>query len=503
MRRERVAVTGSSALVARRTVRSVTGWVAGRVLLACALALWVSTGVSVLDELRSVGDLAAAASVCTVAGAVLFRRCTVPEVLRPAEVHGAVLVGWLLLITVSTCTYLLAGTFDDLGHAVFESTAGFTTTALSVIDQLEGTPKGVLLWRAATQWLGGFAAVMVVVAFLPLLGVGGLETDGATTERASRLRSPHIAATIRRLGTAYLLLSVIGVGLFLVAGMGPFDAVTYAMTTMSSGGFGNHDGSIAFFDSALVEWCTIGGMVLAGANLALVLTAARGRLSSAWRSVELRAYAGALVVFGAVIAVWTAPQGGMTARSIRHAIFTVTSAMSTTGHTVGGWAGWDSGPLVLLMLMAGVGAMSGSPGGGFRVARALTLLGVVRREIVRQLHPRSVVVVKVGRVGVEERVVSHMIGYQVAWLLLAGTGAVGLGATDLDVTESLSGAISAIATYGPALGELRSGTAELSDVSLLVLLPLMLLGRLEISPVVVGATSLVRDRVGRHRRSRR
>lgn len=491
-----------TAVLARRSVESVTGWVAARVLLACGAALAAAAAASVLDDRRAMAPLAGCALAGAAIGALLHRRCALPGTLRPAGTHAAVLIGWLLLIGVSTATYLVCGTFDRVDDALFESTAGFTTTALSVLEPVEGTPKGVLLWRASTQWLGGFAAVIVVVALLPLLGVGGIEADGVGADRRNRLRSPQIASTTRRLARAYLLLSAGGVGLFLLAGMGPFDAVTYAMTTISSGGFGNHDGSIAYFDSTLVEWCTIGGMVLAGANLALLMSAARGRLSSILGSTELRAYLAAVVVMSAVMTWLSAPSGAVSAESARHATFAVTSAISTTGHTVGGWADWGHGPLVLLILLAGVGAMSGAPGGGFRVVRALTLMGVVRREIVRQLHPRSVVVVKVGRTPIDERVISHMIGYQVAWLLLAGAGAILLGATGLALTEALTAAVTALATYGPALGDLRAGATVLPDTALLVLLPLMLAGRLEISPVVIGAAALLRGR-RRARRPRR
>jgi trk system potassium uptake protein TrkH len=490
-------------VLARPRVESATGWVAARVFLVCAAALGVATAATLLDGRRAMGALGACALACLAVGLVLYRRWSAPGMLRPAATHAAVFVGWLLLIAIGTGTYLVTGTFGRFTDALFESTAGFTTSALSVLDPVEGTPKGILLWRASTQWLGGFAAVMVVIAFLPLLGVGGIEADSTGSERGARLRSPHLAATTRRLARAYVLLSLTGVALFLVAGLGPFDAVTYAMTTISSGGFGNHDASIAYFESALVEWCTIGGMVLAGANLVMILSAFRGRLVRVWHSTEVRAYLGVMLLLSLTLIWWTAPRGGVTAESARHAVFAVTSAMSTTGHTVGGWARWDFGPLVLLMLVAGVGAMSGAPGGGFRVIRALTLLGVVRREIVRQLHPHSVAVVKVGRASIEERVVSNMIGYQVAWVLLAGAGAIALGVAGLGFTEAVTGAVSALATYGPALGDLQAGTAAMSDTVLLVLLPLMLAGRLEISPVVVGATTVLRGGIGSRRGRRR
>jgi trk system potassium uptake protein len=494
----------------RRRWPSIVGWVVGRALLACSGGLGVATLVSLGDPGRATIGLLGTGVVAGLAGALLRARCVLPSLLRTTAVHAAVCAAWVAMIAVSTLAYVASGAFGPLGwgttgDAAFESVAGFTTTALSVLQPVQEADSGVLFWRAATQWIGGLGALLVVVAVLPLLGVGGLEVttrDPGTNRRA--LNPARLQGTVRRLGTAYVLLSVIGVLLFAVAGLEPFHAVTYAMTTISTGGFSNHDGSFAFYSSSTVDWFAAGGMALAGLNLVMVVSLLSGRPGPLLRSVELRAYAALLAVASAVVVLRTAPAGGPDLDTVRHGVFAVTSAVSTTGHATSDWTAWDQGSQVLLLVLVGVGAMSGSAGGGFRITRALTLLGAVRREIVRQLHPRSVVAVKVGRSSVEDGLVSHLIGYQVAYLLIGGAGAIALAASGMELTTALSGAISALATMGPALGELGplGSVADQPALARALLCPLMLLGRLEIAPVIIGAAVLLGS-PGRHLDARR
>lgn len=472
---------------------SGVGFVVGIALVASGALGLVSALAAVLDG-RDVGALLALGVLWTGLGLTTTRTCRPPQRLRSSTAFAGVLATWITLVLVSTATYRVLGTFDHLDDAVFESVSGYTTTALTVVGDPELLGRGTLTWRAGTQWVGGLAGLLFVVAVLPSLGVGGLDVTSAGERHAgTTLRSRRTNAVMRRLTVLYTSFTAVGVVLNLAAGMRAFDAVTYAATTISTGGFANHAGSFSYFDSTVIEWAGIGGMVLAGANMALLYRVIRGRdLQAAWRSFELRAYVSALVVGAAVISVATAPAGGPTVESGRHALFHVTSALSTTGHWTGqGWGIWAVGPQVLLLAFIGVGAMSGSPGGGFRQVRALALVGYLRRELVLQLHPRAVGSVRVGHRPVSEEVVGRMIGYQAQYLVVGGVGAVALGALGADLVTSMSGAISALANVGPALGELVPGSGGISELprpARAVLLPLMLLGRLEIAPVLVGAT---------------
>jgi trk system potassium uptake protein len=488
----------------RAPVGSVTGWAAARALAACAAALALGAAAALGDGGRALGPLAGCGLVTGLAAWALWRRCTVPQAPRTASVHGAVCVAWLCMAAVGTAVYVITGVIASPSEAAFEAVAGFTTTAMSVLDPIEGTPDGVLVFRAATQWIGGFAALLVVVAVLPLLGVGGIEVTSRDpgTERRPLSVARFVAAS-RRLGAAYGVLSAVGLALFLVAGLDPVDAASYAMTTISTGGFANHDESFATFSSPLVEWCAVGGMALAGMNLVMVLAILRGDGRTLLRSVELRAYAAIVAGATAVVALRTAPAGGATTTSLREAAFAVTSVVSTTGHAVADWTLWDHGTQTMLLVLIGVGAMSGSAGGGFRITRALTLLGSARRELTRALQPRSVLAVKVGRTSVEEGLVSHLVGYQITYLGIGAAGSIALAASGLDVTTAVSGAISALATCGPALGDLGPGASviDLSGWARGALMALMLVGRLEIAPVLVGVVALATG-PGRYRRLR-
>ena len=486
--------------------RSPVGFVVGVAALASSALALACTAVGAVTDGRHTGAFAALGLVWGVVGLGLTWSCEVPVRLRSSTAFVGVLALWLAFIAMSTTTYELIDAFATWDDALFESVSGYTTTAATVVRDPESYSRAALFWRAGTQWLGGLAAFLFVVAVLPSLGVGGLEvTEPGQRHAGTSLRSHRTVLQLERLAAVYAGLTVSGVALYLLGGMGPFDAVTYAATTISTGGFANHAGSFGHFGSASVEWAGVGGMVLGGANMALLVRGLRRRtVSTVWRSFELRAYATVIVVGGGVVALATLPDDGVTHASVRHAYFHVASAASTTGHFVDGWGGWTAGPQVLLLAILGVGAMSGSAGGGFRLVRALALLGYLRREAVLQIHPRAVAPVRVGRTPVDEALVARMVGYQAQYLLVAASGAVVLGALGTDLVTALSGAVSAVANTGPALGELSpgdGGVLNLPRPARAALMPLMLLGRLEIAPVLVGAAVVasrrpIRRRVG-------
>ncbi|CAN5552037.1 hypothetical protein BH20ACT2_BH20ACT2_07580 [soil metagenome] len=488
---------------------STAGAAVGLTWLACGIGLAVAALVDLAGGATGAArgevvlPLAGCALGSGLAGALLRRRYELPNQLRAGPLLATVAVVWVSAVAVSAGAYLATGTFDRLDDAVFESVSGFTTTGMTVLRPVEGTASGILLWRALTQWLGGFAAVTVAVVVLPFFGGGGLElveTDRGA-RRSARL-TPRVIHGARRLSRVYVGLTAAVVVLYLAGGMGPFDAVTYALTTASTGGFANHTDSLGFFDSAVIEWVTIVAMVLAGANFALYWHGLRGGRGSFLRSVELRAYlivmaAGALVVAASTLATDTAAVGASPAEAVRHAVFSVVAVVTTTGYSVVDWGTWVVGAQVLLLVLIGVGAMSGSTGGGFRLLRVLGMLAYVRRELVRQLHPRSVTVVKIGDQPLGESLLARMICYAVLYVLVGAAAAVGVAAGGAELVTAMSVSISALSTVGPALGELSpAGDALALDAPARgVLMATMLAGRLEIYPVVaLVAAALVATR---------
>ena len=488
-----------------RRWQAPTGFVVGVAAIMSSLLALASTAVGAVTDGRHTGPFAGLAAAWAIVGFVLTRFCAVPTRLRSGSAFVGVVAVWLALVAMSTVTYESIGAFATWDDSLFESVAGFTTTASTVVADPESYSRAALLWRAGTQWLGGLAALLFVVAILPSVGVGGLETEPGQRQSGTSLRSRRTVLQLERLAGLYSGLTVIGAVLFLIGGMDPFDAVTYAATTLSTGGFANHAGSFGHFDSGAIEWAGFGGMVLGGANMALLLRGLRRHMGAPiLRSFELRTYAAIVLVGGAIVAFATAPEGGATQASIRQAYFHVASAASTTGHFVGGWAGWGTGAQILLLVIFGVGAMSGSAGSGFRLVRALALVGYVRREIVLLVHPNAVSPVRVGRAPLEESLVARMIGYQALYLMVAAAGAAALGALGADFVGSLTGAVSSVANFGPAFGDLAPGVGgvlELPRPARAALMPLMLLGRLEIAPVIVGLVVAASGRPFSRRRS--
>ncbi|WP_436795889.1 TrkH family potassium uptake protein [Actinospongicola halichondriae] len=468
------------------------GFVVGVAVLMCALLAVAAAVIGLATDGRDVGTLALVAILWSLVGGALTHQCRVPLRMRSTTAFVGAFVMWTVVIAVSTATYEILGTFAHWDDSIFESVAGFTTTAATVVENPETLSRATLFWRAGTQWIGGLGALLFVVAVLPSIGVGGLDvTDAGQRHSGTSLRSRRTILLLRRLTGLYAALTVTGVVLYLIGGMGPFDAITYAATTISTGGFANHAGSFGHFRSATVEWAGFGGMILGGANLALLFRAVRpGTRKTIWRSSELRAYLAVIFGGGAVVALLTESADGLTHEAIRRSLFHVASAASTTGHFVGGWSDWEIGGQVFLLAIIGVGAMSGSAGGGFRLVRALTLVGYLRRELVLQIHPRAVTPVRVGRKIVSDALVSRMIGYQAQYLIVAASGAVVVAALGGELVTAMSGAISAVANMGPALGDLvpgNGGVLGLPRPARAALMPLMLLGRLEIAPVLVGA----------------
>lgn len=468
---------------------SAPAYTASTAATVCGFALGVSAIVAAWSDPVEAGVLLICAIAVFLAGWIGRQRSAFPATIRAGLLISTVLSTWLVMIGISTLVYLVAGATTSLDKAIFESFAGFTTTAHTAFEPVERLGPGVKFWRASTQWIGGFSALLTMVVVLPFLGVGAPRPgDLAKSTRTSQVMTARTRRTVRRMLAVYIGLTATGATLFFVGGMGLFDALTYALTTISTGGMANHRGSFGYFDSAVLEWIAIGGMFLAGANFVVLWTAIRGQFQRLRSSVELRVYTGMILVGSAIIAVRL--DGPVDATSYRHALFSMVSAASTTGFTVTDWDFWEPGAQAVLLVAIGVGSMSGSTGGGFRIIRLMVVAEAIRRELGRQLRPRQVESLRTGNVVVDPRVASRMIGHMVLYILGVALGASALALTGVDVLAALTGAVSALSTVGPGFHDLGPAhdAGEVSGVTRGVLAFLMLSGRLAFYPVVGGLT---------------
>ncbi len=474
--------------------------------VGAALALTLSSAMLAFSSLFAIGDdavdfavLAIGALVCGGAGLKNLRRPFSTHMMRPVPTMSAAVVGFLLVAAISTVVYLLTGTIDRADDALYESVAGVSTSALTIFDDPSVVGDGVLVWRSATQWLGGLGAIALAVGLLPFLG-GSRELAGGPQSRA---RTNAALATrpmpaIKRVGTIYGVVTAIVALALLIAGMGLRDAIAHSLSTVSTGGFSTYADSIGHFDSVAIELVLIVAMLGAGSSVAFAWMLWRRNIAETRRAFELQVYL--IVVAASSLWVWWLHHDDAESLSqgFREALFTVASVMTTTGHRISDWGSWHPGASALLLVLLVVGGTAGSVAGGIRWIRVIGMGQFVWRELQRQIHPRSVRTVKVGRSTISEDSVDRMHGQMVYMMTLGAGASLVLALFGEGITEAITLTISAISTTGPGFDETTGivNAADLSRPERTVLMPVMLTGRVFLYPAFVavgaGARALIR-----------
>ena len=415
--------------------------------------------------------------------------------LRTRDGYLIVVLFWLVLgLFGAVPLYLLDTPVLSVADSVFESFSGLTTTGATVITGLDTLPRALLYYRQQLQWLGGMGIIVLAVAILPMLGVGGMQLYRAEMPgplKENKL-TPRIAETAKVLWYIYAGLTLACALAYWAAGMQLFDAIGHSFSTVAIGGFSTHDASIGYYDSPLIELICILFMLISGINFALHFLAWRFRsLKNYWQDPECRAYililASLFIVCCVILIhfqyhdVWT---------SIRYAAFQTVSIATTTGFGVTDFSSWPTVLPFLLLYASFIGACAGSTGGGMKVIRVLLLYKQGSRETKKLLHPHGVFPVKLGNKPVPDRVVEavwgfcavYVFAFAVLFLLLLGTG--------LDFVTAFSALTACINNLGPGLGDVATHYGELSAGVKWVLSFAMLLGRLEVFTLLVLLTPM-------------
>jgi trk system potassium uptake protein len=398
---------------------------------------------------------------------------------------------WFVIGLAGAVPFFLADvprmTFTE---AVFESVSGFTTTGATVLVGLDDLPPSILYYRHQTQWLGGLGIVVLAVALLPLLGIGGMqllkaETTGPMKETKVTTR---ITGTAKALWLVYVLLTVAGVAAYWLAGMSLFDAVGHSFSAVSTGGYSSHDASIGFFASPAIEWITIVLMTLGGASFALHFLAWRNRrLGDYWRDTEFRTYLGVLgatTLVTVTVLLWHSVHDDPFT-SLRSALFHAVSVQTSTGYTTENFALWPGALPTLLIFTSFIGGCAGSTAGGMKVIRWLLVARQGSREVTRLIHPSAEVAVKIGDKPVGPRVVEAVWGFFAVYMLAFTLLMVALMSTGVDQVTAFSAVATSMNNLGPGLGEVASNFTTISPAGLWICTLAMLLGRLEIFPILV------------------
>jgi len=444
--------------------------------------------------------------------------------LGPREALLFVSLAWLAAAAIGTIPYLLAGygtasTVADPVNALFESMSGFTTTGATVLGEIstDRHSHAVLMWRQLTQWLGGMGIIVLMIAILPEVAVNGaqLMESEAPGPELQKL-TPRIEETARALWLIYFGFTVVHVVLLYglhLAGMAPnmdlFNAIAHGFTTLPTGGFSPEADSIAAF-SAAVQWVFIPFMIVAGVNFALFWHVLRGEAEVVLENAEFRAYAGALAVVTAVLAVLlfrgAAPAielggatQGVTENSLRQAAFQIGSLLNSTGYATANFAQWDTDAQILLMFAMFIGGSAGSTGGGVKIVRWLVVGKAIRRELFTSAHPDVVQPIRLSGNVVDEDAVRGIMAFTILYIVLFGVSAVFLSldaariGVQLTMLESTSASLATIGNIGPGFGRIGPFGSYLffPDTSKLLMIFLMWVGRLEIVPVLAVFISAI------------
>jgi trk system potassium uptake protein TrkH len=420
---------------------------------------------------------------------VMANRKHKKEDLRHRDGFISVTLSWVVIAFFGSLPYLFEGTFGGITDAYFEAMAGFTTTGSSVMTDIEAQPHGILFWRSLSQWLGGMGIVLFSLAILPMLGVGGMQLFRAEVPEITvdRLR-PRIVDTAKALWYIYALLTAVAAGMYMIGGMGLFDSVCHAFTTLATGGFSTKNASMAHYDSTYIHFVATLFMFLAGVNYTLYFFAFRGNLNRLRQSTEFRFYL--FVVISATMLllfdVWHSKYTTFL-ESFQYSMFQVVSIMTTTGYVTADYEKWSPFAQSLIISLMFFGGMIGSTGGGMKQIRVLVMIKQIYREIYQLIHPHAVTFLKVDGKNLTKEILGSIWGFLFLFIVISVVSAVIISSTGVDIVTSLSTSVSAICNVGPALGTAGpvDNYASLPQIAKWVLIFCMLTGRLEIYTVII------------------
>ncbi|VAW88645.1 Trk potassium uptake system protein TrkH [hydrothermal vent metagenome] len=414
--------------------------------------------------------------------------------LRLRDGFFIVVMFWTVLGAVGALPFMLSETPQmSLTDAIFESFSGLTTTGATVIVGIDNLPPSILFYRQQLQWLGGMGIIVLAVAILPMLGIGGMQLYRAETPgpmKDNKL-TPRITETAKALWYIYLGLTIACALAYWLSGMSAFDAIAHSFSTIAIGGFSTHDASIGYFDSHLIETVAIVFMLLAGINFALHFVAWRSFSVMVYvRDPEARAYLSILSALAFLTVSYLYATGTLSSLSdaMYDGIFHAVSIGTTAGFTTAEYHYWPSFLPILLLLASFVGGCAGSTGGGMKVIRVLLLLKQGGREIQRLIHPNAQIPVRMGKKVMPDRVIEAVWGFFSLYIACFAVISIILIATGLDYITAFSAVAACMNNLGPGLGEVVSNYSSLSDVAKWVLCFAMLLGRLEIFTLLVLLT---------------
>lgn len=400
-----------------------------------------------------------------------------------------VTLGWIASSIFGTLPFIIHGSIPGFTDAFFETMSGFTTTGASILKDVEALPPGLLYWRSMTHWLGGMGIIVLSLAILPILGIGGMQLFQAEVAGPSKDKiHPRVTETAKRLWAIYLILTVAQIILLLFGNMNLLDAVCHSFGTLATGGFSTKNASIAYYKSPYIEYIVIIFMFLSGTNFTLHYFALKGKIFNYFKDSEFRFYSIFVVLIVASIALYLIMQNSQTVESaFRDSAFSIVSILSSTGFVTVNYEGWAKFfPEIFLILLL-IGACAGSTSGGVKIIRYQLLIKNSLNEFKRLIHPKAVIPVRHNGKAVSSEIISKIASFVTLYMLIFIISSILLAILGLELYASMGAVAACLANIGPGLGSTGPMT-NYSEVPILgkwILSIVMLLGRLELFTILV------------------
>ena len=462
----------------------------GYLLMIEAAFMFLSMGVAIIyGEGDAMGFLYSGV-ITLAAGGVLYLSTPRPKKgIGKREGYIIVSMVWVVFSLFGSMPFLWTGAITNFTDAFFETISGFTTTGSSILNDIESLPHGILFWRSITQWMGGMGIIVLTIAILPILGIGGMQLFAAEVPGpAPDKLHPKIRETAKRLWAIYTFYTGLEAVLLWMGGMSFFDAICHAFTTMATGGYSTKQDSIAHWDSPFIHYTIIFFMILAGMNFTLSYFGMHLRFRKVFRDEELRWYIGFIILFALIVTIFLNINHRIeTEPSIRNALFQVVSIMTTTGYVTADYLSWIPFLGYLILLLMFIGGSTGSTGGSIKIMRIVMVIKNSYYELKRLIHPHAVIPVRYNGHAVSSQILSNILAFISIYILIFAVSVIVMSSMVPTMETAMGSVATTLGNVGPGLGSVgpMDNFYHMPVFGKWYLSFLMLIGRLELFTVLI------------------
>lgn len=463
----------------------------GFLLILNGLFILTGIGFSIYYQSDDIFALLISGVGTSLCGLILWLGTRKSEIAELGKREGYLIVtlGWFAMTIFGAVPFILHGSISNYTDAFFETMSGFTTTGASILTNIEALPPGLLFWRSLTQWLGGMGIIVLSLAILPLLGIGGMQLFAAEVPGVTKDKiHPRVKETAKRLWGIYVILTAAQTLLLMVGGLNFFDAINHSFTTMATGGFSTKNASIAHYTSPFVHYVFILFMFFAGMNFTLHYLSIHGKFNYFKENTEFKYYLGFTIFASVFIMIIHIPHVDFHwEEGIRQSLFHVVSLTTTTGYVTSDFENWAPYSRMIFFVLLFIGGCAGSTGGGIKFVRHIVLFKNSWAELKRLIHPRAVIPVKFNGKAVSSEIISNVQAFFIFYILLFVFGSMVISLLGVDFVTAIGATATCIGNIGPGIGTVGpvNNFSHLPDVVKWILSFLMVVGRLELFTVLI------------------